>query len=245
MGKRLLPLVVVILAVALAAPASAEHKVKLADLIKEIQQQGSKGDDLSLVWWMPVEFWQASMAANDAPGSPQQVEQFVSVIRPYLMVAAIDGKLGPLGGPTFVSEQALRAQIKVVDSNGRSYLPLADDKINADVKNLFQIMRPIFINIMGPMGENMRFFLFPARDADGKEIASATSQGGFDILMGDRRFHWRLPLGSLLAPKVCPEDGEALNGSWSFCPWHGTKLKTQEAPPPAAAKPPKPDPSGR
>ena len=244
MSNRLLPLVVV-LALALAAPASAEHKVQLTDLIKDLQQQGQQADDLSLVLWMPVEFWQASFAANDVPISSKQVEEFISVLRPYLMVAALDGKLGPLGAPTFVSEQVLRAQIKVVDSNGRSYLPLADDKIAADVKNLVQIMRPIFINLMGPMGENIRFFMFPARDADGKEIANATSQGSFDILIGDRRFHWRLPLGSVLARKVCPEDGEALSGAWSFCPWHGTKLKTQEAPPPAAAKPPKPDPSER
>jgi len=35
---------------------------------------------------------------------------------------------------------------------------------------------------------------------------------------------WRTPLGSLLPLKICPKDGEGMNGAWNFCPWDGEKL---------------------
>ncbi len=28
--------------------------------------------------------------------------------------------------------------------------------------------------------------------------------------------------------KICPEEVEALNGNWEFCPWHGKKLNNQK-----------------
>jgi hypothetical protein len=124
----------------------------------------------------------------------------------------------------------LRAQLRVVDARGRSYEPLTDDKISPDAKNFVQMIRPVLANLMGPMGENFRFFLFPARDSSGVEIADAASDNDFNVQLGEKDFRWRLPLGSLISKKVCPEDGELLSGAWTFCPWHGTKLKTQEAP---------------
>jgi hypothetical protein len=237
-------LAAVVLALTLAAPAvAAEQKVQITDLIRETQQQSKNTERLTLVWWMPLEFWQASLAVSGMQMSPEKTEEFLAIVRPYLIVAVADGKMSPLGSATFVSEEVLRSGIKVVDSVGRSYLPIPDDKISADMKQLTHAMRPIFANLIGAMGENIRFFMFSSRDADGKEIASATSTRSFDIQLGERRFHWRLPLGSVLPLKVCPEDGEAMNGAWSFCPWHGAKLKAQEAPAapaPPAATPPKP-----
>ena len=96
------------------------------------------------------------------------------------------------------------------------------------------MMRPVLSNMLGPMGENMRFFLFPAVDGSGTEIANPTSQNHFAVQLGDHHFRWRLPLGSLLPPKACPDDGQVLNGAWNYCPWHGTKLKPQAASAPGA-----------
>ncbi len=232
-------LAAVVLALALAAPAAAEHKIVVTELVRDTQQQSKDDEGVKIVWWMPPELWQSSLA-SDGKMSPAQVEQFLSIVRPYLMVAVVGAKVGPSGTPTFLPEETLRSRIKVVDSNGRSYLPLADDKTSAEVKHLVTVMGPLFGKLLGPMGENLRIFLFPARDADGREIASATSSRSFDVLLGERRYHWRLPIGSVLPAKVCPEDGEVLNGAWSFCPWHGTRLKVQDATTPPAAETPKP-----
>ena len=232
------------LATALAAPAAAERpaQVDLAELIRETQKQSADSSSLELVWWMPIEFWQASMGTEL---SAEQREQVIGLLRPYLMFAVVDGTIGPLGGVTFSPEPTVRSQIKLFDVKGRSYAPLPEEKISADVKNLFQIMRPMLQNIIGRLGENLHFFVFPAVDETGARIGDPRSEGALEVQLGERRFRWRLPLGSLLAPKLCPEDGEELNGAWTYCPWHGVKLKS-EAPAPAAPlpspPPPKPDP---
>jgi len=85
-------------------------------------------------------------------------------------------------------------------------------------------MKPIFVNMLGPMGQNMCFFLFPAESADGRRIAEAKKEGAFSVKLGEREFRWRLPLGSLLAPKMCPKCKEKCSGAWNFCPWCGTRL---------------------
>jgi hypothetical protein len=235
----------IVLGLLLAPPARAQHKVDLAQLIRETQQQSGEPRNLAFVWWIPVEFWEVSLTANGAL-TPQQIERFSKVVGAYFIVAAVDGTIGPMGGADFISEPDLRAKIKLVDSKGRSYVPIADEKISSDMRNLTQVMRPMFTNLMGPLGANIRFFMFPTRDAEGREIANPRAAGSFDVMLGERRFHWRLPLGSLVEAKVCPEDGEVLNGAWSYCPWHGTKLKAQGAPATeekkSAAQPPKQEP---
>jgi hypothetical protein len=44
------------------------------------------------------------------------------------------------------------------------------------------------------------------------------------VKMGEKEFHWRLPLGSLLPPKICPKCGETFSGAYKFCPWDGSTL---------------------
>ena len=71
----------------------------------------------------------------------------------------------------------------------------------------------------------MHLYLFPAKNKADKPIMEAKKDGAFTIGLADESFNWKLPLGSLLPPKVCPVDGEELNGAWKFCPWHGEALK--------------------
>jgi hypothetical protein len=206
-----------------------ERKVNLGDLIRETQQQNLSPEKMSIIWWIPLQFWQISLKQNGAL-SNEAIDKLLSVLRPYLFLVVAEGNVGPVGGITYKSEETLRTGLKVLDARGRSYEPLPSDKVSEDVNNFVQMMRPILSGGMGPFGENLRFFLFPARDSAGVEIADAVSDNDFDVQLGERRFHWRLPLGSLLPPKVCPDDGELLNGAWTYCPWHGTKLKPLEAP---------------
>lgn len=86
------------------------------------------------------------------------------------------------------------------------------------------MMKPLFANMLGPMGQNMVFFLFPSNNKEGQKIADSKKEGSFSVEMGEREFRWRLPLGSLLPPKICPTCGEKLSGAYKFCPWDGTKL---------------------
>ncbi|MEW5948796.1 MAG: hypothetical protein AB1711_05215 [Thermodesulfobacteriota bacterium] len=207
----------------MATGQAQENKVDLNALIQETQRMSQKADEMALAWWIPEEFWQVSFARNPNM-TMAQAEEFMKVLRPYTVIVVMDGKAGALGGITYKSEAAIRAGIQIKDSEGTRYRPLSEDKIDADSKNFLSIMKPVFVNMLGPLGQNMNFFLFPAENKKGQKIAEAKKEGSFSVEMGEREFKWRLPLGSLLPPKICPTCGEKLSGAYKFCPWDGASL---------------------
>lgn len=201
----------------------AKEEIDVNALIAETQKVTREADDLNMVWWIPEEFWRASFS-EDPSTTEAQIEEFIDVIRPYTIIVVVDGTIGSLGGITYTSEADIRATVKLRDSAGTVYKPLGEDSIDADIKNFLSMMKPVFINMLGPMGENMHFLLFPAKNKAGKQIADASKEGAFRIELGKREFKWRLPLSSLLPPKICPKCGEKLSGGYKFCPYDGTRL---------------------
>ena len=216
-------LVVVFAACGIAAAAD-EVKVNINDLVSETQKMDQSTDEMVLVWWIPEEYWTTSFK-DDPSMTEEQREEFISVLRPYTVIVAVEGKMGAFGGVTYRPEKEIRDSIKLVDRSGTSYKPLKDEDLSADARNFLGMVKPVFENMLGPMGQNMHFIMFPAKGSDGKLIASAKEEGSFTVVTGGKDFKWRLPLGSLLPPKVCPVDGEKLSGAWKYCPWHGAKLE--------------------
>ena len=199
-------------------------KVDINALNKETQKRSRTADEMSFIWWLPEEFWQASFE-KDPNMTASQKEAFLKVLRPYILILVVDGKMGSFGGITYNPKATIQNSIQVIDRQGNHYRPLGEDIIDADAKNFLSMMKPIFVNMLGPLGQNMHFFLFPSKDKKGQEIAAAKREGVFSVKLDKREFKWRLPLSSLLPKKVCPVDGEKLNGAWKFCPWHGVELK--------------------
>ena len=200
-----------------------ENKINLNTLTQETQKMSERADEMTLIWWIPEEFWRVSFE-QDPSITSEQTEEFIKVLRPYTIVVAVDGEMGSFGGITYESEQTIRSLIRVIDNDGSTYRPLSGNSIDADCENFLAMMKPVFVNMLGPMGENMHFFLFPAENKKGKKIADAGSEGNFSVELGQKNFKWRLPLGSLLLPKACPTCKEKLNGAYKFCPWDGTRL---------------------
>ena len=201
-----------------------ENKVDINALVQETQKIKQISDEMTLIWWIPDEYWRASFE-QDPNITAAQTEEFIKILHPYMVIVAVDGNIGTLGGVTYKPETSIRNSIQITDSQGTHYRPLSDEKINADTKNFLSMMKPVFANMLGPMGQNMHFFLFPSKNKEGQDIAVAKREGAFSVKLGKREFKWRLPLGSLLPPKICPVDGEKLSGAWKFCPWHGVELK--------------------
>lgn len=199
-------------------------KVDINALIQETQKMSQSQEEMTLVWWIPEDFWRASFEQNPNM-TAAQIEEFIQVIRPYTMVVAVDGQIGSFGGVTYESESTIRNSIRLVDSQRNNYRPLSPETIDADMTNFLSMMKPVLANIIGPLGQNMYFYLFPDKNKTGHEIANAMKEGTFSVKLSQREFKWRLPLGSLLAPKTCPVDGEKLSGAWKYCPWHGVELK--------------------
>lgn len=209
-------------AAAQTAPAQA-GRVDVNALTEETQKMHPGADRLVLAWWLPEEFWQATIAA-DPTTTKAQAELFMGMIRRYAMFVVVDGKIGSFGGVTYKSEESIRGTIQVTDVHGGVHRPIAADRVDPDAKMLMSLMKPILSNMIGKMGENMHFVLFPAKDSAGRKIADATREGTLSLRLGADVYKWRLPLGSLLPTKSCPVDGERLSGAWKFCPWHGERL---------------------
>jgi len=203
---------------------SFAQDIDINALIQESQKLSDSPDKMTLIWWTPEEFWQASLEQNPN-SSPAEVEEMLNVLRPYLMIVAADGDIGPFAGITYKSRDIMQNSIQLVDREGTLYRPLSDEAIDPNTRNFLSMIGPTVANMLGEMGENMHFFLFPSKDEQGNNIAVAKEEGTFSIKLDEREFIWKLPLGSVLPPKVCPVDGEELNGAWKFCPWHGAELK--------------------
>lgn len=197
--------------------------IEVNAVLRDTQKMSNKTSEMTLVWWIPEDFWRVSLA--DKPNVTEaQIEEVTKLFSPYLLAVVVDGKVGPFAGVNYKPEADIRSIVKIKDKQGNIYRPLAEDKIDPDTRNGLAMMQPIFVNMLGPMGENMHFFLFPATDSKGQKIADARRDGSFSVLLDDREFKWRLPLGSLLPSKTCQTCGEKLSGAYKFCPWDGTKL---------------------
>ena len=201
-----------------------EFKVDIQALISETQKVTQNLNRLVLVWWTPNEFWRASFSQNPS-ASKAQIEEALKVLRPYTLIAVIDGKIGAFGGITYKSEADIRSSVYIRDSHGTVYPPLSMDKIEINAKNFLSMMKPMLANMLGPFGQNSHFILFPTENKKGQKIVEAKSEGAFSLKYGEKEFRWRLPLGSLLPVKICPSCGEKLSGAYKFCPWDGTKLQ--------------------
>ncbi|MBW1792703.1 MAG: hypothetical protein JRJ14_10715 [Deltaproteobacteria bacterium] len=203
---------------------AGSHEIDINALTQETQKMSQEMDDMTFVWWIPEEFWRVSFE-NEPAISQAETEEFLETLRPYTIVVVVDCMMGTFGGVTYKPERDIRNSLKFVDHRGNSYSPYGLSQVDADTKNFLDMMKPIFVNMLGPMGQNMHFFLFPAKDKSGNLIADAKSEGSFTVKLAERSFKWRLPLGSILPQKVCPVDGERMSGAWKYCPWHGVELK--------------------
>lgn len=223
--------------------AAMGEDIDLTALTQETQRMSQKPDAMTMVWWIPEEFWSASLSQNPSV-TAEQTEEFLRVIRPYTMVVVVDGTMGAFGGVTYKPEEYIRANTYLLDAQGKSYPPRTEAEIDPDTKNMLLMMKPVFINMLGPMGQNMHFLLFPGKTATGVQIANARNKGQFKVKLADKEFKWRLPLDSLLPLQICGKCKQESKGSWSFCPWCGASLAkgTQKpvAPPAPVATPAQP-----
>jgi len=200
-----------------------EGQVDINALVQETQKMSQDADEMTLIWWIPEEFWQVSFEQD--PGvSAAEVEEFMKLLRPFVLVVAVDGRIGSFGGITYKSESSIRGNIRLIDSGGGLHRPLNDENIDADTKNFLAMIKPVFVNMLGQMGENMHFILFPAKDNNGQRIAVAKSKSSFAVRLSGKDFTWDLPLDSLVPAQICPKCQHKCSGSWNFCPMCGTAL---------------------
>jgi hypothetical protein len=196
----------------------------LTPLIHESQKMLQTNNEMTLVWWIPDEFWRASLMQNPET-TPAKINEVMEVFRPYVIVAVVKSKFGPFGGTTYSSESAIRDNISILGKDGARHVPLAEERISEDTRNFLKMMKPMFAGMLGPMGQNFHMFVFPAKDRKGNRLASAKDEGVLNVDVTGTTFRWRLPLSAVLQSKTCSKCNDSLSGAFKFCPFDGTPLK--------------------
>ena len=218
---RLFGLMIVGLMVLTASKPKDLKNVVLNDLIAETQYQFSESSDktMKIVWWLPVEFW-ATIYAQDELVDESTANMITSALDNYTMVIVIDGILTDFGDLKSIDSEIIRKNISITDDKGKVFKPLKDKDIDYDAKMVLNILKPVFSNLLGKMGESMEVLMLSNED---KAILNPyASEGGINY--DEENIDLGLPLASLLKDKECLVDGAMMNGKWEYCPFHGKKL---------------------
>ena len=210
----------------------AKEDYDLIGFMNECQQMSTDPGIIAIVQWIPDEWWQLTLERAEVP--EERIREVLELFEPYTAFIVIHGKISSLGIPSFSSEANIRQHLFLVDETEEFYRPIEDENISSGVRNAIIMIKPIFSNMLGRMGENMNFFFFTSTTKKGGKICQAKKRGSFAICfkdvpdIDDQVFKWTLPLNSLVPFTRCPKCAKEVKGAWSYCPWCGTPLDSTE-----------------
>jgi hypothetical protein len=212
-------LLVAVLVLLVASP-SRLGAVELDALIKESQKMKSENNTIVMVWWLTEEFWAESFKKQASLTDAQRAE-FSKVMKPYTVfcVAALD--VGVMGSLTPRGRDLIATNIQL-SIGEKKIAPLTHDEISADATNFYLMMKPAMANMLGQIGKGLEFFVYSSK-ASGDGL-NPSKKGAFTFTAFEHTFNWRLPLGSLLPPKLDPLTKEEFPGNFDFNPYTGKQL---------------------
>jgi hypothetical protein len=193
------------------------------DLTRELIKTVHKQHDLMLAYWLPDDFWRLELQANST-ANEKETDRVIALFHPFTIVVFIHGKFDSFGGLNYEPEESIREALTVIDAEGNKYESIDLSKTSANLGKILTRIKPRLARMMGTFGNNYDFFVFPAIGRNGKRIADPKKEGTFTVQFKEQNFKWKLPLGSMLPPKVCPKCHENLSGAFKYCPYDGTEL---------------------
>jgi hypothetical protein len=204
----------------LVMTASA-HGANVEEVVRDTQRTSIEGDTFSLVWWIPEQFWDESLKSN--PGVPQAMRaQITSVMGEYNIVALLRASTaaGVMGDVKPRDELVKNTRVEIA---GKPVEPLQAEQIAPAAAALLSQVKPMVAASLGQMGQGMEFVVYPGK-VDGKRLVDAGQPGSLAITFYGKKHQWRLPLGSLLPPKVDRKTGEDFPGNYLYNPFTGDRL---------------------
>ena len=204
-------------------PAKAADGPDYGSLIRDLTKVQKASSRITIVMWMPEEFWKLALSANGRL-TKKGISDTLDVVKPYTIVAVLDGQSTAFGGYNYTDDRALMGSVRLEDSRGALYQPLDPGLVSGGMRNILDAMRPIMANMMGAMGQHLVFMAFPSADKAGQPIADAAGNGSLTVRVGDAALRYQLPLESLLPPSLDPKTGESFPGTYHFNPYNGDKL---------------------
>lgn len=209
-----------VLALAVAADAGA---IDLQQLTRDTQRMSQASQQLTLVWWMPQAWWEANLGSNPAL-SPEGRAQVLAALDDYSIFVIARAKLTMASlDARPKSELLANARLEI---NGKTIDPIAPENLTPGAQVLLSSIKPALASILGKIGQSVEMVIYPNKQADQK-LLDPLKPGSFKYTLYDQTFTWRLPLGSLLPPKVDPKTSEEFPGNYDFNPYTGEALRTK------------------
>ena len=213
---------------AMAATRQAPALVDTNDLLRDIQKQVSDGTTMgTLVLWIPIEFWEVSLAIQGKLTPDKQ--EMLNQLRKATLVLVVQGAKGELGIGKYLGRDEVAAGLKVAfESNGQRRELKLIEKPDIVMQAVLGALKPVFVSILGPLGENMHVFAYEDVLPNGDRAASPLVPGGLVVnfrsaMGGELSTTLPTPFNSLFVPRQCP-GGKPAGISWKFCPWDGWAL---------------------
>jgi hypothetical protein len=204
----------------------------MSEFVYDTQKTLNQGPQVTLVWWIPPEFWDVSMSTNPNV-SAKTAEEIRSAFRDYQVFAVARATTG-LQGLTDLQSKADLVSNARLEVGGRQIAAVALDQIPPGMQAMLGALKPMLGNLLGQFGKSMELIVYPGV-ADDKKLIDSLKPGTFEFSLYDQTFHWRTPLASLLPKKIDRKTKEEFPGNFDYNPYSGDKLSAQP-PQPAPGK---------
>jgi hypothetical protein len=206
---------------ALFALTGATRAAGIDDLVRETQRIVVEENQVSMVWWMPLEFWSETIRGNPDLNAEARSE-LVSMMADYTVIALMRATPGAEGLEKIQPKAELLKNTKV-EYDGKVLTPVPDDKIAPTANLVLSQLKPVLAQAAGAVGQALEFAVYPSK-VDGKPI-DAGMAGRLAVTFYGRPQNWRLPLGSVLPPKTDKATGESFPGNFEYNPFTGKKIE--------------------
>jgi hypothetical protein len=203
------------------ALTGAAAAANVQDIVHETQRMSTEEGQISIVWWIPTQFWEESLK-----GSPMMTDaarqQVLAALADYTVVVLMRGRQG-ISGISDIQPKAELLKNAQVTINGKPVEPLPPEQVAPATTVLLAQMKPAIAATAGQVGQGMEFVVYPGK-VDGQPPLDATQPGSIAVTFYGKTYQWHLPLGSLLPPKIDRSTGDEFPGNYQFNPYTGRKL---------------------
>src|SRR5262245_27721742 len=228
MNRTLVRALGLIVPLLLLAPALARAESNSSQIAAETARTLHEGKSrVASFWWLPPEYWMVT--AKEMGLTPEEQQKVAKFFPNYIIVGVIDADLSEKQKPTIlgIAEIVSRTQFT---RDGEKVAVLTE--VAPEVADLMPKLVYILKASMGKLGEGLRLLPLSNISAKGDPILTGNKTGtlgaSFRFSEGGpvHELVWHAPLTAVAGAKHCPKDGEAMEASWSTCPWHGVKLES-------------------
>ena len=228
-------LLIILFAAALIFPATGVERkpveeINPDELVAETQVDVARvRNQIAFVWYIPVEYWQAVLNRN-GDLNPEEKANILRTMTGLMVVAVVQGECPPIGPIRYYGRNHLLKNTRFfqIDAAGGQHPLRPYLSVNDQVRMLVESIAPSLGSAIGPLGDNLQFFIFNDQTIDRKRLLDPAQPGGLIVELAvaggePLRAEFEFPLNALYVPRICP-NGKPAHVSWRYCPWTGKKL---------------------